>query len=224
MLIFPKEKVIFLHVPKTGGTTVRSKLAELVPDKISLIQDHKPTDRKVLESIFGKEFVIPKHATLGDLMHHIGSDEMGKYRTFAFVRNPFSRALSAYRFIKMKSSSGIITHKNIEYKISEMSFEDFLKSPIVGLEGKPAATPQTYWLPDLSYVDFVGRTENLSSDMSAIIEEMGLPIPEGTKFGRENVSGSVDEWRSMSSEARSLIRDIYHADFDSLGYDPELNL
>ncbi|HEV2798839.1 MAG TPA: sulfotransferase family 2 domain-containing protein, partial [Nocardioides sp.] len=79
MLISDDQKVLFVHVPKTGGVSVEDTVKEACPDA-----------RKASKK-------IGRHATLGKILRN--EPDLVDYWTFGFVRNPWARMVSLYSII-----------------------------------------------------------------------------------------------------------------------------
>jgi hypothetical protein len=79
------QKLLFIHVPKTGGTTILTLLGlwkeERSPDLHTLFGDLGPLDLQHLTVAQARQFLTPA--------------EFAAYFKFAFVRNPWDRAVSA---------------------------------------------------------------------------------------------------------------------------------
>ena len=67
-----KHKFVFIHIPKTGGTSIESIFI----------------DNANIKDVNGKH----------DMVSDIGSVFLKKYFTFTFVRNPWDRMVSYYKF------------------------------------------------------------------------------------------------------------------------------
>ena len=86
MPIFPQHKVVFIHIPKTGGVSIEQELilqgdTQFFLSTTSIINGHSP-----------------QHSTYQELLDWgmIPPD----YRVFTVVRDPRTRFLSAYNFRK----------------------------------------------------------------------------------------------------------------------------
>ena len=74
LIDFDNYRCIFIHVPKTGGMSVR-------------------------KTLFTKSDLYP-HLTIRDYQSLLSEQEVGSYYKFAFVRNPWDRLVSAYSFLR----------------------------------------------------------------------------------------------------------------------------
>jgi hypothetical protein len=74
-----EKRVIFLHAPKTGGTTIKRLFG------INKLDNPDPSIRPSLQ-----------HLTCKLLRQRIGNEKYEQYYKFAFVRNPWARVVSDY--------------------------------------------------------------------------------------------------------------------------------
>jgi hypothetical protein len=134
----------------------------------------------------------------------VGSDYWDDYFKFAFVRNPYDRAVSWYEYRKRPEAG---------HPTRGLSFEDFL--------GHGPLWRACYELIcDEScnvLVDYVGRYENLEGDVSDVMKTLGLP------FGglpRLNGSPSRRDYREyFTDDVRELLPDNYKMDLKVFGYE-----
>lgn len=97
MLISNPQRFVFIHVPRTGGTSIRSVLTQEVP---SITSNHD------------------RHATACEVKKNIIWEE---YFSCAIVRNPWDRLLSYYMFVRKNRGIGAIKEE------PPMPFDEWLQ-------------------------------------------------------------------------------------------------
>ena len=102
MLISHKHNFIFIHVWKTGGTSIYHSLLPFAETKVT---KRSFTDKlfKRTQKPLSQDF--EKHITGIDLNGKIGNEMYNEYFKFAFVRNPLSWEVSYYHFITQKPNN-----------------------------------------------------------------------------------------------------------------------
>jgi hypothetical protein len=87
MPIDAERGLVFIHVPKTGGTTVERWLDLRRPDQLRSsrpLPALNPPDK------------VPQHFTPRELRRNVSPRLLASFFKFAFVRNPWDRFLSEF--------------------------------------------------------------------------------------------------------------------------------
>lgn len=179
--------VLFIHVPKTAGSSI-SKALDLINlwsrDKILRKQPHSGMLR------FGHQ----PYAKLVDAGWITPEFDRTSFK-FSFVRNPYDRAVSAYLDTCRAGLSGWINDdeeragqlrpKHFYMRWArEVGFLGFCREmygkpfkPLVPSNGRPDQSnifcPITWFYENVS-LDFVGRFESLQDDFKLLLEELQL--------------------------------------------------
>lgn len=178
---------IHIHIPKTAGTSLRSVL---LPN----------ADRTV-------------HKTAS----HFPADVWEEYFSFAFVRNPFERIVSAYSYHVKGRYRGALRKRYPH--LSTMAFAQYLRELVVPQTNQlffPMITYLTH--PDSAApVDFLGRFENLEQDYRRLAArlDVDLPLPHAFASRHEHYSYYYDE------ETRAVVAKVYSQDLERFGYEFE---
>lgn len=224
MLLSHRHGYLFVHLAKTGGTSVRAALSRQLwrepyalrtwlAQQLSASTGHRIGAR------------IPRHAAAVAAREMLPPDVFASLFKFAFVRNPWDRVVSSYSHFQREYPAELSKQK-IE------TFEQFvgylLETPPERAE-RPAMLralqrPQLESLVGVQgelLVDFVGRYERLEEDFSAILEQIPLPhiaLPHKRKSQR-----SADYRASYSDELADRVAQHFADDIRSFQYsfDPE---
>jgi hypothetical protein len=175
MLISYKYKFLFVHIAKTGGTSIRAALAPL------LLQDGLSPLRWLCHRLshatghrLGSKF--PRHAKAIAALEMLPRETFFSLYRFAFVRNPWDLQVSSYHHLKRERPA----------LVGECTFKEFLawkldpKRPYQ-YHLDTSITLQSRYLYDLEgkiLVNKVGRYERLAEDFAEICQTIGIPTPK----------------------------------------------
>lgn len=98
MIISNSKQYIFVHIHKCAGTSVTKALAEHLTWNDLQLGTTEIGD--ALNDPYEKQFGLCKHSTGRAIRQVVGNALWDAYFTFAVVRNPFSRLLSLYTFVR----------------------------------------------------------------------------------------------------------------------------
>jgi len=199
-------KCIFIHIPRTAGSSIER----------ALIND----DWWTVES-------KTKHL-IASQAKKIYSEYWNDYFKFSFVRDPYSRMLSMTTFDKIRkmyygdtvSFTGIITDQHInEYKklfghliLIEHDYRFYKRKEV---ENETHRENCVYGNILDEPIDYIGKFETLEEDFKNLCNTLGLREKELGKF-----SHSPHE-HSLSVEAKSLVSELYDKDFLTYNYSKE---
>jgi hypothetical protein len=223
-------KFIFVHVPKAAGTSLTTVFAPYT--NYCDLEIGGTNFGEQIQPAYKKRFGLTKHSTAAEIRNVVGMVTWSQYFSFAFVRNPFSRCLSTYYFLKnWDGLSPEFATKIKQFK----SFDDYVLSDIWLESNGPDEIfrPQIYWLKSPNktdvLVDYVGRVERINEDVAAIVEIIG-----NSKIKKELTTTAP----KLNSSEQSSITDIkntsviekivqkYKIDFETFEYsfDPQLSV
>ena len=183
------DKVIYTRPGRTAGTAITRALGEEVEE--------------VSRPYFFKEGT-------DNWLENITDEEIDKYFKFTFVRNPFSRLVSAW---KAFASRG---------KVSK-NFESFVIERGVGhLLYENGEFTNDHWFPQFNYVqysdgqnfiDFVGKFENLKNDTDRLAGKV-------TSFSGIGVRGIDTTYKKYYKNGlEDIVANIYKKDLELFGYE-----
>jgi hypothetical protein len=213
MRVSDSARVVFVHVQKTGGSTVDHVFDREVPDA---------------RRVFRGERRLERHSPYRRILK--AEPAVADYWSFGFVRNPWARMVSWFSmyedmFTRYRAGEPKITKKFeahpdvwLPFEPYSRTFEDFvLGAPTIPKVGRTQVDMLTR--PDGSLVDFVGRTESFSTDLAVVRERLGLPQPEAEPQRNRSSHGHYSTY--YTPELRDHVAKVYAADVETFGYEFE---
>lgn len=206
MLISHKYKFIFIHVWKTGGTSIYESLLPFTekdtqPSFFDLLLNRK---RKPISLDF------EKHITGPELIEKIDPKIYNKYFKFAFVRNPLSWEVSYYHFITQQPNN----HPERETIIKLGSFEAFIDWAAEH-EMEKHSQKQFVYSGDKKIVDLICKYEQFNEDLEQVKSILGFP-----KFEIQHVNKSKhdDYMKYYTPRTEAIVRHVLKEDFKLFNY------
>jgi hypothetical protein len=206
VLISDSRRFLFVHVQKTGGSTIDNSLTAALGEVRRIPAAHR-------------------HASLTDLLAL--EPGLASYWTVGFVRNPWARLLSWWRMMERfregaeAGNERHIVHLKRNRFVSSVlakhqDFEAFVLHATA--EHPRLRMPQVDYLSAGDrHADFVGRQERLEEDLQQVYEHLGLTwVP----LESVNISpGHLDYRDVYTPAARDRVADLFEADLRAFGYE-----
>ena len=149
----------------------------------------------------------------------------GSYFRFSFVRNPYTRVVSA--FLDRLGSKQPLRNRYIKKlglpENSELPFLDFLKI----LNESDPRRMNKHWMPltlltqiDRVNYDFIGRVENFSHDFDHVLRTIYKKNYDDKRYRRAHhaTGASAKVLDLIGSNEKQLIEKIYEQDFENFNY------
>jgi len=214
MIISNRYNFIYIHIPKTGGSSINHSLKNYHDEKAgSLYYKKKYSHQTVLdlERIFGKNY--------------------DQYYSFAFVRNPWDRLVSWYMYLREHMAD------RLRFYFENM-FPDF-KAYLKFLEKYTQffdaneyefydapyniPFPQSQFISGGDgniHVDYIGRFEKLSDDFLSVCNTLGIQ----SHLRHDNRSKHRDYRAYYDSKSIDIVKDLFRKEIDILGFEFDAGL
>lgn len=190
---------IFIHVPKVAGTSIERVVFE--------------TDKWLVG-----------HVRVLDYINQ-DKNKFESYFSFAFVRNPFDRMVSAFHYLKKGGGNDYDKNWADENLKNFDTFEQF----VLALQNKNVKdkilswqhfTPQYKFICDENkniLVNFIGKLENINNDFKIVKNELN--------FDRNLIHSNSSKHEIFSNyyneKTYNIIAELYKEDFALFDYDLE---
>jgi len=192
--------VIFLWIPKNAGTSIYNHFKE-----------YGCVKQKRLEEIKPNRFVTFGHISLLSLLNKriLSEDFVSNAYIFAFVRNPYARLVSLYKF------------KNKRRNLSFKEFcEKIIYNPIPPIgsynyKGLSQANPQYHWLLGNFNTSFIGHVENIDNNIKIVSKDLKIPQKPIKNL---NQTSHAHYKTYYTKELKEEVYQYYKKDFEIFGY------
>lgn len=197
-------RCVFIHVPKTGGSSIESALSNGRLNQYGKYGNLRDN--------------YEQHWTYTELLANNPSLPLGEYFSFGFVRNPWDRMISEYAFgLKWFGLDRHITPAGNP----SLSLREFLR-----LEEQYPRAEWVHWRSQHEFllnkhgqqlVNFIGRYERLQSDFEEVCSILGLvplKLPHIT-YGTERAGHYTDYYNDLT---RGLVAERFAEDIAMFGY------
>jgi hypothetical protein len=190
---FDNHKCIFVHIPKTGGISIK-------------------------KSLFGIRGGA--HRRLRNYKILYNEKEFSNYFKFSFVRNPWDRVVSAYEFLKAGGINEADRRWTEEVLSQFNSFNDFIVGWLAETEGYGEIhfMPQYEFIclgGTKPQVDYIGRFEQINKDFTKICNKIGVQkeLSDNNKSSRHS-----DYKKYYTKETEEVVEEVYSEDIRMFGY------
>lgn len=214
MLLSHSKQFLFVHIAKTGGTSIREALspyrwghryaaAQFISNKMSQFCGHK----------IGSRF--PRHSRIIAAKEMLPEEYFNGLFKFSVVRNPWDLQVSSYHHIKRERPQVMEGHETFErfmrWKFNpERPYQYHIDTSL---------QLQSDYLVDLHgnlLTDFIGHYENLQEDFDAICSHLSIspsPLPHKRKATDR---GSYQAY--YTDDLKRLMDNHFAKDIQLLGY------
>lgn len=186
--------VVFIHIPKAAGSSVNM-------------------------SIFGNMGL--GHLKARDYVNLFGFLNYKSFFKFTIVRNPYDRFESAYNFLV---NGGMSTQDENFTKKYLKDFKDINDFVLNGFTSSKIIQEWVHFVPQYKYVyvnnrlyvDFIGKTENITKDFKYVSNIIGLTsdLQYINKTSNQSIKSSL-----LNNESKRILADFYNKDFELFEYE-----
>jgi len=186
-------RAIFIHIPKSAGTSIRLAMGD------------KATGRMHLPWW---------------VFYQANPNKFKLYFKFAFVRDPYARALSAYNYLLSGGNKRDDCEAAAVVQKHNSPLEFFEAEVLTGnMTNHVLFWPQHTFLCDWNnniVVDYLGRHETIDENYEEL--SLKLSLPKNLSINNESKKATASR-RANNREFAKLVFDFYRKDYDIFGYE-----
>lgn len=198
-MISHKHQFIFIHIPRTAGTSIENAFyddsCQLLPNEWDhALVPHTPLNHLTLRELVAYNILTPA--------------QLRSYFKFCFVRNPWDRLISeiscrwmAPWFRKLSTEERI--HRACELALTPTGIANHFRPQRAFIEA------------DGLQMDFVGRFENLAEEFKHLAWALGVNV----ELPHHDVSTHRPYQEYYNAEMQALATAAYQQDITAFGYE-----
>jgi hypothetical protein len=205
MIISDTKKFIFIHIPKTGGMSVRKVLWPFAT--VSVWRERTVAGKAQ------KNKHLSKHAKANAIARNIDKRKWNSYFKFAIVRNPWDWLVSGYHYARRDKNDW-------RHKVAlRLGFKDyvkwcFLESGDIRHNVLKAGQLDFILANGKIALEFVGRLERIRKDFDYICSRIGVRV----KLPHVNKTRHIDYRKYYDSPTATLVGRMLKRDIEFFDY------
>jgi hypothetical protein len=204
-------KFIFLHFPKTGGSSILSVL-----EKNNICKEYPlritAGDCREYGLLPRREGGWARHLPAVEACRMVPADMWQRYFKFAFVRNPWDWMVSTYHY---HLQSFVLREARPDIYLRAAQYKDFRAWVRATIRAREC--PADFLSDEIGVVqmDFIGRFEHFQQDFDRVCDHVGLPrmlLPMENRSEHDHYSCYYDD------ETREIVRRHFYRSVSMFGY------
>lgn len=212
MIISHGRKYIFVHIPKTGGTSLALALeGKAMKDDVLIGDTPKAKNRRKRLKDVQTSGRLWKHSKLVDVYGLVDQAQMEEYFVFTLVRNPWDRIVSYYHWLQEQT----FDHPHVALAKS-VGFSAFLNDGVTqAMMGNDGAAGYVSDRGGVGRCNLYLRLENLAQDMRALEDAIGVKLGA---VPHANASKRDGYQTYYSDEDQALVGQLFATDIARFDY------
>ena len=221
MILSHRHKFLFIHIPKTGGSSLRRALNRATawePYYLPL----QLVRRVCTWTTYRIGSVLPRHGSAVAARDTLMLEQFLAYHKFAFVRNPWDRLVSSFKHLERERQDVLGPRKIRTFH----EYCDWVLDANLGDLGRRTTLVHGFRRTQAEYLtdhdgkllmDYVGRFEQLEADFQTVLDHLHL---SAAKLGHRRRSQRASDYRCYYDDRTAeLVANFYCRDLELFGYE-----
>lgn len=215
-------KAIYIHIHKTGGTTIAMNLKKYYgfetyylrrPDHSKFCNDRKKKKYINFENRIHGIINYFKTSPFINKKMKMNQEKWDKYYKFCFIRNPYDRIVSAWNHIN-RFNIPFQNYLNLKNKCNDVEFIHMFMPQYRSMINEKAK----------NYINYIGFFENLNDDFDIILKNIGIKDIVHNKENKLNVRKHKPFYEYYNQEVLDKVNYLMDEDFKYLNYEKINNI
>lgn len=209
-------KAIFVHIHKTGGTTIAMNLKKYYGFETFYIR--RPDHQKFCFDKKKKKYINYENRIHGIINYFKTSSHINKkmkmtpekwdnYYKFCFIRNPYDRIVSAWNHVN-RFNIPFKNFLNLGDTCNDVEYMHMFMPQYRSMINEKAK----------KYIDYVGYFENLDEDFEKILNNIGVKKIIHNSNSKLNVRVHKPYYEYYDQETLDKVNILMNEDFNNLDY------
>jgi len=222
MLISNQKNFIFIHIPKTAGTSIAKKLRPYANPRTMTPWRAIRRALPIGGAVNPQRAWFEMHDTAEFVREKLSAEVYDHYFRFAFVRSPYTHAYSHYHFLKTyayKKYANIVNQQTFEAYL-EWRLKSNQKAFRTRVQRFALLADQTSFIYDQQgecLVNYIGRFEHIQQDCEQLAQQLDIPDLKLEHHRKGTYKRNLTP-SELSQAERDLIHELYKRDFENFQY------
>jgi len=214
-------RLAFMHIPKTAGTTI---------EDVGIVHGVRWGRRQMhwgMQNMSDGHRCSSHHVPPAFAQERVKQAYTG-INTFCITRDPYERLVSEYAYQKSAPLGHLHNHSGF-FANASCTSEDlniFISRALTAVLSGDKFVNDCHFVPQSEYIwegekqwcTYILRMDGLPWNFNSLMEDLGMDVKleEEDRSNPSWCSGMSTAW--LTNDTKSLIRQVYHDDFITLGY------
>ena len=209
-MISYKHRCIFVHIPKSGGSSINHQFLPIKVERKHLIGNYKSRFQPMEWGL--------QHLRASYILGEVGYDIFSKFFKFSFVRNPWDKLVSQYFYTKSPQRHALREWIGITI---DSTFDEYIEKVY---NANPLVLQHPHWARQYEFlydtqgnqmVNFIGKFENLKEDYNTICTILKT---KKSKLPHYNQSVRNHYTEYYNNKTKKMVEEVYIKDIETFQY------